>query len=251
VTRGRREARTWNVFRESSPGRSRSDDVGTGDSRAGGRRADYDKPIVARLPAGRLSNSTARSTIRASPPASASTESTSVSRPVFRPSTTTDGRIFFLANGRVRPARGRKLHISYKQPSLLYRNRGMTLRGCVAGSGPGYAGARSRGCAIGDLDNTEIFEIVVNNTTPRPRTHRRRRPIHSYRPDRNASSKRHRRACQSDRRRPRPDRQDDNRALFPKTICSCISGAGTPTTDVEVSWPSGTKDVLEISKRII
>ncbi len=72
----------------------------------------------------------------------------------------------FLANGHVyAQLAGRKLHLSYRQPSLLYRNRRDGRFEDVSSiSGPGITAERvSRGCAFGDLDNDGSVEIVVNN----------------------------------------------------------------------------------------
>ena len=77
----------------------------------------------------------------------------------------------FLANGHVyAQLAGRKLHLSYEQPSLLYRNRGDGRFEDVSGrSGPGITSKRvSRGCAFGDLDNDGQIEVVVNNLDAPP-----------------------------------------------------------------------------------
>jgi hypothetical protein len=77
----------------------------------------------------------------------------------------------FLGNGHVyAQIAGRKLHASYKQPSLLYRNRrDGRFEDISATSGPGITTERvSRGCAVGDLDNDGNLEIVLNNLDAAP-----------------------------------------------------------------------------------
>ncbi len=77
----------------------------------------------------------------------------------------------FLANGHVySQIAGRNLHVTYKQRSLLYRNRRDGKFEDVSSlSGPGITTERvSRGCACGDLDNDGNLEIVVNNLDAAP-----------------------------------------------------------------------------------
>lgn len=58
--------------------------------------------------------------------------------------------------------------IQYKQRRLLYRNLGQGRFAEMAG-GPGVAVEHAgRGCALGDLDNDGVLEIVVNNLDDRP-----------------------------------------------------------------------------------
>jgi hypothetical protein len=77
----------------------------------------------------------------------------------------------FLANGHVySQIAGRNLHVTYKQRSLLYRNRrDGKLEDVSSLSGPGITTERvSRGCACGDLDNDGNLEIVINNLDAAP-----------------------------------------------------------------------------------
>jgi hypothetical protein len=72
----------------------------------------------------------------------------------------------FVANGHVySQLAGRKLHISYKQPRLLYRNLGNgRFEDVSAQAGPAIITPNlGRGCAFGDLDNDGYVDVVVNN----------------------------------------------------------------------------------------
>jgi hypothetical protein len=78
-----------------------------------------------------------------------------------------DGRKdIFIANGHVYPQiADRKLHVTYKQPRLLYRNLGNgRFEDVSAKAGPAITTpAVGRGCAFADLDNDGDIDIVVNN----------------------------------------------------------------------------------------
>jgi len=77
----------------------------------------------------------------------------------------------FVANGHVySQLAGRNLHVTYKQPSLLYRNiQGGRFEDVSTHLGPAIQNPRvGRGCAFGDLNNDGNVDIVINNLDAPP-----------------------------------------------------------------------------------
>ena len=72
----------------------------------------------------------------------------------------------FIANGHVySQIAGRKLHVTYKQPKLLYRNLGNGRFADVSATAGAAIQAENlgRGCAFGDLDNDGDIDVIINN----------------------------------------------------------------------------------------
>jgi hypothetical protein len=72
----------------------------------------------------------------------------------------------FIANGHVySQLAGRKLHLTYRQPKLLYRNTGTgRFLDVSATAGEAVTAANlGRGCAVGDFDNDGDLDILINN----------------------------------------------------------------------------------------
>ncbi len=72
----------------------------------------------------------------------------------------------FIANGHVyAQIANRKLHVTYRQPKLLYRNRGDgRFEDVSSTAGPAIRAENlGRGCAFGDFDNDGDVDVLVNN----------------------------------------------------------------------------------------
>jgi hypothetical protein len=72
----------------------------------------------------------------------------------------------FLANGHVySQIASRKLHVSYKEPKILYRNlKNGRFEDVSSKMGPALRTENvARGCAVGDFDNDGDVDVIVNN----------------------------------------------------------------------------------------
>ena len=168
-----------------------------------------------------------------------------------------DGRKdIFLANGHVyAQIAGRKLHISYQQPRILYRNRGNGRFADVSSvSGPGITSAHvGRGCAFGDLDNDGDLEVVVNNQDSVPSI------LRNDGGDRNSSLSIKCIGTRSNKSaigarvkvvvegRGQIDEVMSGSSYYSHNDLRLHFGLGTAekADNVEVSWPSGLKETFE------
>jgi hypothetical protein len=72
----------------------------------------------------------------------------------------------FIANGHVySQIANKKLHVTYRQPKVLYRNLGNgRFEDVSAKAGPGVRNENlGRGCAFGDFDNDGDVDVILNN----------------------------------------------------------------------------------------
>ena len=162
----------------------------------------------------------------------------------------------FIANGHVYAQIARRqLHLSYRQPKLLFRNLGTgRFVDVSAEAGPAITAENlGRGCAFGDFDNDGDVDILVNNLDGPPTllrndgSHRNRSILIKCvgtRSNRSAIGTRVTVTCGG--RRQIADvmsgssyySQHDLRLHFGL-------GQAEAADRVEVAWPSGTRDALE------
>jgi hypothetical protein len=162
----------------------------------------------------------------------------------------------FIANGHVyAQIADRKLHITYKQPRLLYRNLGngrfedVSTRAGAAIGEPNLG----RGCAFGDFDNDGNVDILINNLDGPPTL------LRNDGGSRNASIMIKCVGTRSNRSgigtrvkvtsggRSQMDEVKSGSSYYSQSDLRLHFGLGdrTQADVVELSWPSGTKERLE------
>lgn len=159
----------------------------------------------------------------------------------------------FLVNGHVYPQiAGRNLHVTYKQPKLVYRNlRNGRFEDVSRRSGPGIAAEHvSRGCAFGDFDNDGDIDVVVNNLDGPPtllrndggnRNHWLLVKCVGTRSNRSAIGARVRLTCGG---RVQVDEVMSGSSYYSQNDLRLHFGLGSASTvdRLEVRWPSGLEE---------
>ena len=160
----------------------------------------------------------------------------------------------FVANGHVySQIAGRKLHLSYRQPRLLYRNLGNgRFRDVSAEAGPAVTAENlGRGCAFGDFDNDGDVDVL--DQQPRwsaDAAPERRRQQEQLDPDQvrghHLEPVRDRHSREGDSRRPHADGRGDQRIelLLAERLPAALRARCAHPADVEIAWPSGVKERL-------
>jgi hypothetical protein len=162
----------------------------------------------------------------------------------------------FIANGHVySQLAGRKLHIDYREPRLLYRNLGngrfedVSARSGAAITAPNLG----RGCAFGDFDNDGDIDIIINNLDGPPtllrndggnRGHAILIKCIGTRSNRSAIGTRVKVTCGD---RSQIDEVRSGSSYYSQNDLRLHFGLGrSPQADrVEIAWPSGARDSLE------
>jgi enediyne biosynthesis protein E4 len=162
----------------------------------------------------------------------------------------------FVANGHVySQMAGRKLHLSYRQPRLLYRNLGNgRFRDVSAEAGPAIGAENlGRGCAFGDFDNDGDVDVLINNLDGPPTL------LRNDGGNRNNSilikcigTKSNRsaigtRVTVTSGGRSRIDEVTSGSSYYSHNDFRLHFGLGDRTTAdiIELRWPSGAKEILQ------
>jgi hypothetical protein len=160
-----------------------------------------------------------------------------------------------LVNGHVYAQIAKKnLHLKYRQPKVLYRNLGNgRFEDVSARAGPAILAENlGRGCAFGDFDNDGDVDVIVNNLDGPPTLLRNDggRAHHSILV-KCVGTKSNRSAIGARVRVTRGEHSQIREVMsggsyYSQSDLRLHFGLGTATTAdaVEVSWPSGQKEVL-------
>jgi enediyne biosynthesis protein E4 len=162
----------------------------------------------------------------------------------------------FIANGHVySQIATRKLHLSYRQPRVIYRNLGNgRFEDVSAGAGAAIRTPNlGRGCAFGDFDNDGDVDVIVNNLDGPPTLLRNdsRTGNHSIvikcvgtRSNRSAVGARVKVATAA---HAQIDEVMSGSSYYSQRDFRLHFGLGRATRadSVEVSWPSGGKEAFQ------
>jgi len=160
----------------------------------------------------------------------------------------------FIANGHVYSQLAtRKIHLTYRQPRLLYRNlRNGRFEDVSATSGAVGDDHLGRGCAFGDFDNDGDIDIIINNLDGPPTLLRNDGGNrHSWISIKCIGTRSNRSAIGARVKvtsggRSQIDEVMSGSSYYSQNDLRLHFGLGPATIAelIEISWPSGAKDVL-------
>lgn len=160
----------------------------------------------------------------------------------------------FIANGHVYSQLAtRKIHLTYRQPRLLYRNmRNGRLEDVSAKSGAVGDENLGRGCAFGDFDNDGDVDIIINNLDGPPTLLRNDGGNrHNWVSIKCIGTRSNRSAIGARVKvmsggRNQIDEVMSGSSYYSQNDLRLHFGLGSATSAelIEISWPSGAKDVL-------